>query len=136
MPLSCLCEKKKLPRYDATTYQVLFCGASARTPIWASYFVTPFRVIVKLSRYDGTVFFFCGASANTPILGNCAVHHIGIHSYRKSSLDHSSLCKNCGFTLNQPLTSVLCSNIQFVSEPCPNGFPYFPYASDLCSASR
>ena len=39
--------------------------------------------------------------------------------------------KLCGFTLNQPLTSVLWSNIKCVSEPCPNGFPYFPDASDL-----
>ena len=44
--------------------------------------------------------------------------------------------KLSGFTLSQPLTSVLCSNIKCVSEPCPNGFPYFPDASDLCSASR
>ena len=47
-----------------------------------------------------------------------------------------TLEKLCGFTLNQPLISVLCSNIKCVSEPCPNGFPYFPDASDLCSASR
>ena len=47
-----------------------------------------------------------------------------------------TLEKLCGFTLNQPLTSVLCSNIKCVSEPCPNGFPCFPDASDLRSASR
>ena len=44
--------------------------------------------------------------------------------------------KLCGFTLNPPVTSVLCSNIQCVFELCPNGFPYFPDASDLYSASR
>ena len=81
-------------------------------------------------------YFFCGAYASTPILGNFAVYHIGIYSYRKSSLDHCSLWKHCGCTLNQPLTSVLCSNIKFVSEPCPNAFPCFPDASDLCSASQ
>ena len=46
-----------------------------------------------------------------------------------------TLEKLCGFTLNQPLTSVLCSNIKRVSMPFLNGFPYFPGASDLCSAS-
>ena len=66
-----------LGRYDATIY--LFCGASARTPIWASYVVTPLSRNCKLSRYDGTVFLFCGASANTPILGNCAVYLSLIH---------------------------------------------------------
>ena len=52
-----------------------------------------FRAIAKLSRYDGIVF-VCGASASTPILSNFAVYHIGIYSYRKSSLDHCSLWKN------------------------------------------
>ena len=47
-----------------------------------------------------------------------------------------TLEKLCELTLNQPLTSVIYSNIKCVSEPCPNGFPYFPDSSDLCSASR
>ena len=82
-------------------------------------------------------FLFCGASASTPILGNFAVYHIGIYAYKKNIFwSLFTLEKLCGFTLEPPITSVLCSNIQCVSELCPNGFPYFPDASDLCSASR
>ena len=71
-----------------------------------------FRAFAKLSRYEGIVFFF-GASASTPILGNFAVHHIGIYSYRKSSREHCSLWKtlwvytqpvsNLGFMLKHPM---------------------------------
>ena len=68
----------------------------------------------------------CGAIASTPILSNFAVYHIGINSYRKPSLDRCSLWKKlCGFTLNQPLTSVLCSNIKCVSELCRMAFRTF-----------
>ena len=49
-----------------------------------------YPAIAKFSRYDGFVY-ICGASASTPILGNCAVYHIGIYSYRKTSLEHCSL---------------------------------------------
>ena len=114
-----------------TMLSYCFCGASARTPIWASYVVTPLSRNYIFFRYDDAVFLFCGASTNTSVLGNCAVYHIGIYSYRKSSLDRCSLWKNCVFTLNQPLNSVMCSSIKCVSEPCPNDFPYFPVASEL-----
>ena len=94
-----------------------------------------FRAIAKFSRYDGIVY-LCGASSSTPVLGNfvCTISvFIPIENPHLTIVHFGTLC---GFTLNQLLTSVLCPNIKCVSEPRPNGFPYFPDASDLCSAPR
>ena len=56
--------------------------------------------------------------------------------YSSHTDGHNSRYVDTTAILRTPLTSGLCSNIKCVSEPCPNGFPYFPDASELCSASR
>ena len=76
-------------------------------------------LVVTMLSY--TRYIFCKGSASKPILGNCAVYHIRDYSYRRSPLDQ----KLCGFTRNQQLTSVLCPNLQCVSELCPMAFRTF-----------
>ena len=95
-----------------------------------------FAQLQKLSRYDGIVF-LCGASASTPILGNiCCVPYRYLFLSKIITWPLFTLEKLGRFTLNQPLTSVLCSSIQCVPKLCPNGFPYISDATDLYSASR
>ena len=96
-------------------------AASTRVARNASFVQLQKNAYLVVTMLSYTRYIFCKGSASKPIWGNCAVYHIRDYSYRRSPLDQ----KLCGFTRNQQLTSVLCPNLQCVSELCPMAFRTF-----------